>query len=102
MKRNILIALIALNAVLVTTLVWRVGGENEAAAQARRPGDYLMIPGEVTGGTTAVVYVVDTTNGLLSAIAFDDAASRLETMAPIDLNRYFEAGAAAGNTRRVK
>ena len=47
---------------------------------------------QITGGTTAVVYVIDTTNGLLSAIAYDDAQSRLETMPPLDLTRYFEAG----------
>jgi len=92
MKKRILWALAAVNLLLAMALVWKVGGENQAVAQARRPGDYLMVPGEVTGGTTAVVYVIDTTNGLLSAIAYDDAQSRLETMPPLDLTRYFEAG----------
>jgi hypothetical protein len=59
----------------------------------RRPADYIMIPGEIQSGSQAVVYIVDTTNGQLGAMAYDDAQHRLDTMSPIDLGRVFQAGA---------
>ena len=96
MKKRILWALAGLNVVLLATLVARVSGENTAVAQApRRPGDYLMIPGEVTGGASAVVYVIDMGNGALGAMTFDDSRKELNTMPPIDLARVFESGAPA-------
>src|SRR2546422_115304 len=92
MKRRILWTLIALNALLVVTLVARLTGENTAVAQVKRPSDYIMIPGEVTGGSSAVVYIIDTSNGLLGAMTYDDSQKALNTMPPIDLSRVFEIG----------
>jgi hypothetical protein len=96
MRRRILWCLAALNLLLMITLAARLTGENQAIAQVPRPADYIMIPGEVTGGTSAVVYVVDTTNGLLGAMTYDDSQKALNTMPPIDLARVFEAGAGPG------
>ena len=94
MKRRILWALAGLNVLLVMTLAARLSSENTAHAQApRRPSDYIMIPGEVSGGTSAVVYMIDTGNGLLGAMTYDDSRKELNTMPPIDLARVFEAGA---------
>jgi hypothetical protein len=87
--------LVALNVLLVVTLAARWGADNQAMAQVARPArpaDYLMIHGEVSGGSSAVVYMVDTTNGLLGAMVFDDSAKVLNTMPPIDLARVFDAG----------
>src|SRR4051812_42476388 len=75
MKSIVLWALIALNALLLISFLGRVTKPNAAMAQVagggaaaaaaapagnspRRPGDYLMVPGEVPGGTTSLVYVV--------------------------------------------
>jgi len=94
MKRRILWALATLNLLLAVTLLARITGDNTAVAQVRRPADYIMIPGEVNGGSGAVVYVIDTSNGLLGAVNYDDGARVLNTMPPIDLSRVFETGAA--------
>src|SRR4051812_32499346 len=67
MRRRIFWTLIALNLLLAVTLAARWtpgGGENTAVAQVRRPADYIMIPGDVNGGSTSVVYILDTTNGM--------------------------------------
>src|SRR4051812_32233378 len=94
MRRRGFWTLIALNLLLVITLIARTtpGGENSAVAQVRRPADYIMIPGEVNGGSTAVVYILDTTNGMLGAMAYDDSQRQLNSMPPLDLARVFEIG----------
>ncbi len=99
MKKRFVWALIALNVLLAVTLAARWGGESQAIAQANRPNrpaDYLMINGEISGGASSVVYMVDMTNGQLGAMVFDDAAKQLVAMPPIDLARVFEAGPAGG------
>lgn len=107
MKHAAIVALVAVNAVLLAGLINRAtagspGGPSLAGvahAQNRpaRPGDYLMIPGEVTGGSSSVVYVIDTTNGWLGAFAYDDAVKRVEAMPnKIDLAQIFTT-AAGGN-----
>lgn len=100
MKTKVLWALIALNLTLFIALVGRVGGENEAIAQARRPSNYLMIPADISGGSNGVIYLLDTTTGVLGGMSYDDAAKQLSSMPPIDLNRVFEAGAGVGTGRR--
>jgi hypothetical protein len=99
MKNRIVWALVALNVLLAVTLAARWGGENTAMAQVRRPADYVMINGEISGGSSAVVYMIDTTNGLLGAMVYDDSNKQLNTMPPIDLARVFETGPAGGAGR---
>ena len=103
MKKTIFWALIGLNAVLLVGFLGRVGvlGGNEAHAQARgagagRPGEYVLIPGEITGGSSAVVYIIDVANGTLGAMTYDEPRKQLEAMEPIDLTRVFEAGQPGG------
>jgi hypothetical protein len=98
MKKRILWALAGLNVLLVMTLAGRLSApgaiENAAHAQGvKRPSDYILIPGEVSGGTSAVVYMIDTSNSLLGAMTYDDAQKQLNTMPPIDLGRVFDSGA---------
>ncbi|GEM_PF-845817 len=111
MKSTVVWILIVLNALLFAALLSRVATPNAAFAQPRqgdnrpgdnrpdntrpsRPGDYLMIPGEVTGGSTSVVYVLDTTNGLLGALAYDDSIKQLQSMpGRIDLQQVFSQAA---------
>ena len=99
MERRMLWALVVLNVALAATLLMRFGRENTAIAQARRPADYILIPGEVQGGASAVVYMVDTTNGWLGAMSYDDGKNVLGTMPPIDLSRVFQVAPPAAGGR---
>jgi len=113
MKSTLLWALVALNAVLLLSFLDRVSKDNTAAAQpaggngaanmpggSRRPGDYLMIPGEVTGGPTGLVYIIDTSNGLLGAMTYDDSSQKLFAMPFIDLQKQFDAASRAAEPNR--
>jgi len=90
MKSKATWALVVLNALLLGNLAFR-GLTPVAHAQAggARPSDYLMITGEVVGGNSALVYIVDTRNGLLNARAVDPNTKQLVDVMqqPIDLNR---------------
>jgi hypothetical protein len=96
MKRSILWCLAVLNVLLLASFVMRVTRENTAIAQGARPSDYVMIPGEVTGGTAQVVYVIDAGNRLLGAVSYDDSRKALDAMMPIDLGHLTDA--ASGTT----
>jgi hypothetical protein len=88
-RRTMLWMLAALNVVLATALVWKLGGEPSAQAQMRGPrGDYVMIPAKMQGANNGVVYMIDTRNGLLSAFIYDNSAKELVSMPPIDLARF--------------
>jgi hypothetical protein len=91
MKKLTLWSLIALNVALLTVFVYRMVPENAASAQAARPGDYLMIPGEVIGGVNAVVWVLDQTNHQLTVMSYDDSSGTLAKMTPRDIDRDFDA-----------
>ena len=106
MKSTILWVLVALNALLLFTFIGRVTRDNAAMAQPagskdkdnpnarpRMPGDMVMISGEVSSGVNGVVYIVDTTNGYLSAMTYDDSRGELSAMPKIDLAKCFEGGA---------
>jgi hypothetical protein len=98
MKRpRMLWGLAALNACLIVTLIWKIGGENMARANvAQARGELMMLPARVSGANNGVVYMIDTRNGLLSAFMYNNNRKELDTMEPIDLARIFENGGAAG------
>ena len=50
-------------------ITWSIAAE---PLQSRRMGDYLSIAGDVNGTASGLVYVVDTSNELLGAMAYDD------------------------------
>ena len=59
-----------------------------ANAQAARPSDYIMIPADVVGGSNAVIYMIDTREGMLNARSLDLQGNALIDLgAPIDLKR---------------
>lgn len=98
MKSTMLWALVALNVVLALSLFNRFTPDNTAMAQgARRPGEFAMIPGEVTGGSAGVVYILDTTNGFLTAATYDTAqgGGKLVSQAQINVTEIFARGAEA-------
>jgi hypothetical protein len=89
MKSTVLWTLVGLNAVLLLLFAGQFNHTSTAQAQVRRPSDYLMIPGEVSSGPTSLVYIIDTTNGRLAAVAYDDSSHTLMTMPAIDLNQIY-------------
>jgi len=94
MKSTLLWALVILNVVLVLTFVGRVTRDNAAvAADQRRMGDYLVISGDVNGTGSGLVYVCDTSNELLGAMAYDDTRNTVDVMPTIDLKPIFETPA---------
>ena len=112
MKSTVLWALVVVNGLLLVSFVGRVTGvgtgESAALAQnppaggaaatgnqpPRRPGEYILIPGEITGGSGAVVYMLDINNRQLGAMSYDDTQRNLNVMPPIELDRVFEAANA--------
>jgi hypothetical protein len=95
MKSTAVWALSALNILLLVLLIARTTGEGVALGQVGRAGDYLMIPGQVIGGNNAVVYVLDQTSHQLTAMSFDDSMKKLDTMAPINIDRAMGGGRRA-------
>ena len=95
MKRTLLWALVAINVVLLAALVMPYVHGNTAMAQragagnGRRP-EIMMIPGQQVGnGANDIVYLVDTANRQLAAIALNQKGNGLDTLAPQDLERAF-------------
>ena len=93
MKKPVLWSLVLLNAVLAGAFLFRLFPDNAAHAQAnRRPGDYVMIPGALGAGSAAIIYVLDTSTGQLSAMSYDEPRNDIAMMAPLNLSRVFAAG----------
>jgi hypothetical protein len=96
-------ALILLNAALLLSFVWRLMPENAAMAQRAtvppRPGDYIMVPANVTGANAGIIVVVDQTNAQLSAFSYDDANKQLSMMQKVDLRQVFSGQATPGARR---
>jgi hypothetical protein len=105
MKRTVFWALAALNLILLAALLAPYVRPAEAMAQrggaaaGRRP-DLMMIPGEVIGGNSAVVYLVDTANRRLGAISLNQKGNGLESLAPQDLERIYSDRAAPEEPRK--
>ena len=94
MKRTIFWALVAINVLLLAALVAPYMRSNSALAQraggGRRP-ELMMIPAQpVGGGSSDIVYLVDTANRRLGAIALNSRGNGLDSLAPQPLDRVFE------------
>lgn len=93
MKTKLFWCLLGVNLALAGTYLAKWTSANTAVAQAADGAPaYLMFPGEVAGADRGVVYVLDTSNGMLSAMSFGDASGRIDIMSPTDLARVFEEG----------
>ena len=97
MQNKVIWALGALNLLLALGLLTPM--IQPAEAQNPRPGDYLMIPGEIIGGNNAVIWMIDGRNQQLSAATLSPNGKALEMMAPIDLGRIFNGGAGVAPKR---
>lgn len=97
MKTTILYLLGAANVLLLAALFAPYLRSNEAMAQrggAKRP-DVMMIPGEVVGANSAVVYLIDTNNRQLGGITLNNR-NTVEGLPLVDLERVFDDRAADG------
>jgi len=94
-KSAVLAGLIGLNGLLAGWLVLRHAPENQASAAApAQVGDVLAVPGQLSGFSNGVVFLVDTRGQKLTAISVNSAAApaRVDAMRPIDLDKVFGAG----------
>lgn len=94
MKAKLAWALVALNVLLLAGLIGQWLRPNAAMAQANRPSDYILIPGNIQGSPAQPVYIIDTQNQLLSARTFNGRG--FTDIRPIPLNRIFNAAAGQG------
>jgi hypothetical protein len=95
MKSKLIWGLVWLNVALLVSWALRLTS-SPAVAQVPRASDYMMIPGEIVGASAGAVYIVDTNQGQLTAVSFDDMQNRLSVMPPVDLNGIFQAAAGGG------
>lgn len=100
MKSVLLWGLGALNLLLAVVVVNRFMPEQKAMAQVGRPSDYMMVPGELNGVATGVVFILDTSKGELSAMSYDENTNKINPMPKIDLANVFNAGAGVGDAGR--
>lgn len=103
-RTTLLWGLIAVNVALLLLLVFRAAAGQPALAQQElaRPGDYLMIPGEVVGGNDAVVYILSQSSRQLSAMVYDESTRNMKAMPPVNLDRVLATptmAVPAGGTR---
>jgi hypothetical protein len=75
-------------------------------AAAEKPSEaahhLLMIPGEIAGNPSAIVYLIDEDRGLLTAMTYDGRQKQFIYMrGPIDLNRVFVLVAARIHDRNT-
>ena len=89
MKSKVLWALVALNVLLLVALFLPRVSPTAQAAGARL-GEYILLPGQVTGGGgNEVIYILDEANRMLSARVYDQNAKGFSDMPPIPLERVF-------------
>lgn len=92
MRNRLIAALLVANVALAGLLVWRMTNDSTASAQAqaqiRRPGDFILVPGESTSLNVGIIYVLNQSDGTLGAIA-PNAQNRLEGMRTLRLADVF-------------
>ena len=95
-RAKVLWSLAILNAVLLTALMWKLGGDNPAHAQGLGRGDIIMIPADVSGANAGAVYMIHTREGLLTAFSYDTNNRQITAMNPINLRRLLDQGGGLG------
>jgi hypothetical protein len=94
MKSKVLWALVAINAFLLVALFLPRVSPTAQAAGVPRPGEYILLPGQVTGGGgNEVIYILDETNRMLTARVYDQnvkGGGGFSDMPPIMLDRVFQ------------
>ena len=91
MRSKTILALAALNVILLMTLCFHNVLDSRADAQIAKvppPSEYLMVSGEIQGGSAGVIFMIDTRNNLLSARTM--SGKLMEDMQPVDLSHIFK------------
>ena len=102
MQSKIIACLVVLNVALLATFILQAARPNAAIAQNGPPvraGDYVMIPGEITGGSQAVVYVIDD-QGYMTALTLDDNRGVIDYMPKLNLAQIFQQAVDSGQPNR--
>ena len=70
--------LIALNAVLLAVLALVTLAPSAVAQVARTRGEYLMVGGRVNGVDGSAVFIIDTRNQEMIAVAYNNSSSNVD------------------------
>lgn len=95
-QRGVLALNIVLLAVLALVVVTRDAGAGAGQPQRAR-GQYTMVGGDIVGGNTNAIYVLDSVNQELVAIRWSESQKRLEGIGYRDLAA--DARASGSGTR---
>ena len=61
----------------------------------------LAVPGNLPGANNGVVFLLDTTNRILSAVSFDQPTGKVAAMPPLDVQRILDNAGGVGAGRRL-
>jgi len=86
---------IALVGVIAAVTLWPTPAGAQAPGATRARGDYTMVAGEISAGSNAVTYVVDSANQEVLVLRWDQSRAQFETLGYRDL----AADAAAAPVR---
>jgi hypothetical protein len=91
MKSVLVWILVAVNGLLLVSLVGRFTHGDVASAQAqmapqRRVSTYTMAPMELSTGQTGIICIIDENSGQMAAVSYN-GRNALDVMPPIDLDR---------------
>lgn len=100
MKSTVIIALVAINTLLLGVIVGRYQRPNAAVAQAARPGDYTIIPVDFPGAQTGSVVVIDNVTGQMSAISTDENLHRMYALPRVNVADLFDRAAGRSPSQR--
>lgn len=92
MKTKVFWCLVGVNLALAGMFIAQRIGTSTAIAQQNQQPEYVLMPGTVAGADRGVVYVLDTTNGMLGAMSYNETRGRIDIMEPNNLARVFKEG----------
>ena len=76
--------------------------DQTARAAAGRLGQVLAVPGDLPGANSGVVFLLDTTNRILSVISYDSTKHRVDSMPALDIQRILDNAGGVAPPRRGK
>ncbi|HEB60429.1 MAG TPA: hypothetical protein ENJ06_01240 [Phycisphaeraceae bacterium] len=91
MKRKQLSGLVLLNTILLIVLAF-VTLEPGAKAQSRRPGDYLVVGGQMKGETSNAIYVLDANNLEIIGLMLDKNRRQVTSAIWHDIEKDMKQG----------
>jgi len=99
MKSTLIVALIAINTLLLGVLLGRYMKPNAAVAQAARPGDYTIIPLDPPGSQSGALVIIDNVSGEMSAVFADENMHRMSALPRVNVATLFDRAAGRSPNR---